>query len=105
MLNKLAELGDFLDSQSFFEEADIVDGLLSIAKDKKWMQKAVNPKEKGELRKKLNVPEGETIPMSLLQSKKKELQEKSKGDKRLTESERELLGQIQFAINARKSKK
>lgn len=70
---------------------------------KKWMQEAVNPKEKGELRKKLKVPEGKKIPTSLLKKKKKELQEKAKGDKKLTPAEKELLGQVIFALNARKA--
>ena len=78
---------------------------MAKAKSEKWMQKAVNPKEKGELHKKLKVPADEKIPTALLKKKKKELQEKAKGDKKLTKAERELLGQVQFALNARKMTK
>lgn len=74
-----------------------------MASKKKWMQEAVNPKEKGELHKKLKVPADKKIPTALLRKKKKELQERAKGDKKLTKAERELLGQIQFALNARKA--
>ena len=75
-----------------------------MKKDKKWMQKAVNPKEKGELHKKLKVPTDEKIPTALLKKKKKELQNKAKGDRKLSKTDKELLGQIQFALNARKAK-
>jgi hypothetical protein len=74
-----------------------------MATKKKWMQEAVNPKEKGELHKKLKVPADKKIPTALLKKKKKELQERAKGDKKLTKAEREMLGQIQFALNARKA--
>lgn len=72
-------------------------------KNKKWMQKAVNPKEKGELHKKLKVPADKKIPTALLKKKKKQLQDRAKGDKKLTKAERELLGQVIFALNARKA--
>ena len=72
-------------------------------KKNKWMQGAVNLEEKGELHKKLKVPADKKIPTALLKKKKKELQERAKGDKKLTKAERELLGQIQFALNARKA--
>jgi hypothetical protein len=35
-------------------------------KDNKWIQKAVNPKNKGALRKKLGVKKGEVIPLKTL---------------------------------------
>ena len=76
---------------------------MAAKKIEKWMQKAVNPKEKGELHKKLDVPADKKIPTSLLKKKKKELQARAEGDKKLTKAERELLGQIQFALNARKA--
>jgi len=72
-------------------------------KKNKWMQGAVNLEEKGELHKKLKVPADKKIPTALLKKKKKELQERAKGDKKLTKAEREMLGQIQFALNARKA--
>ena len=34
--------------------------------DKKWIQKAINPKKKGQLHKDLDVPQDETIPVSKL---------------------------------------
>jgi len=74
-----------------------------MSSKKKWMQEAVNPKEKGELHKKLKVPADKKIPTALLKKKKKELQERAKGDKKLTKAERELLGQVIFALNARKA--
>ena len=72
-------------------------------KKNKWMQGAVNLEEKGELHKKLKVPADKKIPTALLKKKKKELQARAEGDKKLTKAERELLGQIQFALNARKA--
>lgn len=78
-------------------------GVIVEKEEKKWMQKAVNPKEKGELHRKLGIPEDENIPMETLEAKKKELQKKAEGDKKLTDAERELLGQVQFAINAKKA--
>lgn len=76
-----------------------------MTKKKKWMQEAVNPKEKGELHRKMGIPEDEEIPTEKLEKKKKQLQEKGKGDKKLSDADRETLSQIQFALNARKSKK
>ena len=76
---------------------------MATKKSEKWMQKAVNPKEKGELHKKLDVPADKKIPTALLKKKKKELQARAEGDKKLTKAERELLGQIQFALIARKA--
>lgn len=76
---------------------------MTAKKKSKWMQGAVNLEEKGELHKKLKVPTDKKIPTALLKKKKKELQERAEGDKKLTKAERELLGQIQFALNARKA--
>jgi len=78
---------------------------MAKGKDNKWMQGAVSLEEKGELHKKLKIPKDKKIPTSLLKKKKKELQERAEGDKKLTKAERELLGQIQFALNARQSRK
>lgn len=36
-------------------------------KDDRWIQKAINPENKGALRKKLNVKEGEKIPLKKLE--------------------------------------
>lgn len=72
-------------------------------KTEKWMQEAVDPKKKGDLHKKLNIPQDKKIPTALLKKKKKQLQEKAKGDKKLNKADKEMLGQIQFALNVRKS--
>lgn len=105
-LNLLIKAADQLDAAGFEIEASTLDKIISkVAKKEKWMQKAVNPKEKGELHRKLNVPENQEIPVSKLHAKKKELQAKGEGDKTLSESDRETLSQIQFALNARKTKK
>jgi len=47
--------------------------------EEKWIQKAINPKKKGQLHKDLNVPQDETIPVSKL---KKAAKEKGKVGKR-----------------------
>lgn len=80
-------------------------GLLQEKEEKKWMQKATDPAKKGALSKKLGIPEDEDIPMETLEKKKKELEKKAEGDKKLTKAERETLGQVQFAINAKRAKK
>ena len=72
------------------------------AKDKKWMQ---NVKKPGQLHKDLGIEEGENIPLSLLEKKKKILMERGKGDKKLSEKDRKLLSRINFAINAKKVNK
>ena len=61
--------------------------------------------EKGALHKKLNIPEDEKIPVSVLNDKIKELKEKAEGDKKLTDDQRKFLQQLIFAKNARKFKK
>lgn len=104
MVDLLIKLGNKLDQAGYFKEADFIDLLVKKIAEEKWMQKAVNPKEKGELHRKLNVPEGEEISTEKLEAKKREIQGKSEGDKTLSESDRETLSQIQFALNARKSK-
>jgi hypothetical protein len=65
-------------------------GVFKMAK--KWIQKAVSPKTKGLLRKKLGAKKGENIPMEKLKKAKK-----SKSTK--------LKQEANFAINVRKSKK
>jgi len=75
------------------------------AKGEKWMQKAVHPSRKGELRSKMGAKEGENIPLADLEKKKTALQKKGEGDKKLSAADRKELQQIIFAINARKAKK
>lgn len=65
------------------------------SKDEKWIQKT--QMKKGELRKKLGVPEGEKIPKKKLKDLKKELMSKE-GDKKLSVSDNKLLKQVNLAL-------
>jgi len=106
--DKLLRVAQELDQRGEFVLADELDNiLLSEAKksDKKWMQKAVNPKEKGELRKKMKKGPKSKLTISELEVKKKRLQEKGKGDKKMSDADRETLQQVVFAINAIRSSK
>lgn len=60
-------------------------------KDKKWIQKAI--KHPGKLHKELGVPEDDTIPMSKIDSKIKELEKKDD----LTKKESKLLRRLNLA--------
>jgi len=62
----------------------------------KWIQKT--KMKKGELHKKLGIPEGDKIPQSKLKSLKKELQKKAEGDKKLSVSDAKLLKQVNLAL-------
>jgi hypothetical protein len=64
--------------------------------EEKWIQKI--DMKKGALRKKLGIPEGEKIPKSKLNSLKKDLMTKSKGDKKLSASDAKLLKQVNLAL-------
>ena len=68
----------------------------------KWIQKT--KMHKGALHKKLGIPEDETIPVSKLKSLKKELQGKSKGDKKLSASDLKLLKQVNMVLNLKSLK-
>lgn len=65
-------------------------------KEKKWIQKT--DMKKGALHKKLDVPQDEKIPQSKLKSLKKELMDKTKGDKKLTAADSKLLKQVNLAL-------
>jgi hypothetical protein len=65
-------------------------------KEKKWIQKT--DMKKGALHKKLGVPEGDKIPKSKLNNLKKELMNKAKGEKKLTDEESKLLKQVNLAL-------
>ena len=67
-----------------------------------WIQKA--KMNKGALRKKLGIPEEDKIPTAKLKSLKKELEGKSKGDKKLSASDSKLLKQVNLAINLKSLK-
>ncbi len=62
----------------------------------KWIQKT--DMKKGALHKKLGIPEGEKIPKSKLNSIKKDLMAKSKGDKKLSAADSKLLKQVNMAL-------
>lgn len=65
--------------------------------NEKWIQKT--GMKKGELHKKLDVPEDEKIPKSLLKKLKSELQKKGEGDKKLSSSDLKLLKQVNLALS------
>ena len=62
----------------------------------KWIQKT--DMKKGALHKKLGIPEGQKIPKSKLNSIKKDLMAKSKGDKKLSAADSKLLKQVNMAL-------
>jgi|694.fasta_scaffold17527_13 hypothetical protein len=62
----------------------------------KWIQKT-NMK-KGALHKALGIPEGQKIPKSKLNSIKKDLMSKAKGDKKLSAADSKLLKQVNMAL-------
>ena len=68
----------------------------------KWIQKT--KMNKGDLHKKLGVPEGDKIPVAKLKSLKKELQGKAEGDKKLSASDSKLLKQVNLALNLKSLK-
>lgn len=106
LLNELAKVAKDMGNAGLVSFASRIEDLVVEAKKKNlWMQEAVNPKEKGELRKKMKKKPGETLSLSELEKEKKRLQEKGKGDKKLSPADREKLQQIIFAINAMKAKK
>jgi hypothetical protein len=64
--------------------------------EEKWIQKT--GMKKGALHKKLGIPEGDKIPKSKLNSLKKELMAKAKGDKKLSAADSTLLKQVTLAL-------
>jgi hypothetical protein len=62
----------------------------------KWIQKT--DMKKGALHKKLGIPEGQKIPKSKLNSIKKDLTAKAKGDKKLSAADSKLLKQVNMAL-------
>ena len=62
----------------------------------KWIQKT--DMKKGGLHKSLGIPEGQKIPKSKLNSIKKDLTAKSKGDKKLSAADSKLLKQVNMAL-------
>jgi len=64
--------------------------------DMKWIQKT--EMKKGSLHKTLGIPEGQKISKSKLNSIKKDLMIKAKGDKKLSASDSKLLKQVNLAL-------
>jgi hypothetical protein len=64
--------------------------------EEKWIQKT--GMKKSALHKKLGIPEGDKIPKSKLNSLKKELMAKAKGDKKLSAADSTLLKQVTLAL-------
>jgi len=62
----------------------------------KWIQDT--HMKKGALHKKLGIPEGDKIPKSKLNSIKKDLMAKAKGDKKLSAADSKLLKQVNMAL-------
>ena len=62
-----------------------------VNEDDKWIQKAVDPKKKGQLHRDLGVPEDETIPLAKLQA--------------ATQRGGDVAKRAQFALNVRKEGK
>jgi hypothetical protein len=62
----------------------------------KWIQKT--DMKKGALHKKLGIPDGQKIPKSKLNSIKKDLMSKAKGDKKLSAADSKLLKQVNMAL-------
>ena len=80
------------------EDSFEVDGKeykVNESKDK-WIQDT--DMKKGALHKKLGIPEGEKIPKSKLNSMKKDLMAKAKGDKKLSAADSKLLKQVNMAL-------
>jgi len=90
--------GALADAKKSGKDSFEVDGKKYQVKEaeEKWIQKT--DMKKGALRKKLGIPEGEKIPKSKLNSLKKDLMSKSKGDKKLSASDAKLLKQVNLAL-------
>ena len=80
------------------EDSFEVDGHKYPVKESKdkWIQDT--HMKKGALHKKLGIPEGEKIPKSKLNSIKKDLMAKAKGDKKLSAEDSKLLKQVNMAL-------
>jgi hypothetical protein len=92
-----------VDEEAETEEGNAFTGALAKAKEyhvneskDKWIQDT--HMKKGALHKKLGIPEGEKIPKSKLNSIKKDLMAKAKGDKKLSAADSKLLKQVNMAL-------
>lgn len=76
---------------------------LEVSMAKEWIDKAI--KHPGALREAMGAKEGEPISQEKLRKKKAELEKKAEGSKKLTESQRRLLRQINLAETLKGMKK
>lgn len=90
--------GALADAREEGKDSFDVDGKTYQVKEseEKWIQKT--GMKKGALHKKLGIPEGDKIPKSKLNSLKKELMAKAKGDKKLSAADSTLLKQVNLAL-------
>lgn len=96
--------GALADAKKKGDDSFEVDGKKYQVKesDEKWIQDT--KMHKGALHKKLGIPEGEKIPVSKLNSLKKELMKKGEGDKKLSVSDSKLLKQVNLALTLKSVK-
>ena len=87
----------------------IIKELNSILESEKWMQKASSDMEKkgtkGGLHKDLGVPEDKDIPLSKINKEISRLHKKKEKDGKLSANDLKLMRRLNFAKNAKKSKK
>lgn len=109
VLKKLAELAESLDETGKFEIADHVTHAMKtlVAKKKDSKDKGSKPKEDSDLRKKYEkrfgkLEKSEEMSTKNLKQWKKELQEESKGDKKLSKPDLKTFRQIGFALMVQK---
>jgi hypothetical protein len=90
--------GALADAKKQHKDEFQVDGKTYHVKEskEKWIQDT--DMKKGALHKKLGIPEGEKIPKSKLNSIKKDLMAKAKGDKKLSAADSKLLKQVNMAL-------
>jgi len=90
-------------------EKIIKEELNLVLETEKWMQNASEKMEKsgtkGGLHKDLGVPEDKDIPMSLINKKISALKKKEEKDGKLSANDLKLMRRLNFAKNAKKSKK
>ena len=84
------------DGDDSFEVGGKTYSVKESKEDMKWIQKT--EMKKGSLHKTLGIPEGQKIPKSKLNSIKKDLMIKAKGDKKLSASDSKLLKQVNLAL-------
>lgn len=96
--------GALADAKKSGEDSFEVDGKKYSVKEakEKWIQKT--DMKKGDLHKKLGIPEGDKIPKTKLETLKKELMKKGEGDKKLSATDSKLLKQVNLALTLKSVK-